>query len=437
MSTAFVYDAVRTPFGRFGGALAEVAPGRPGRRRPDGAARPGARARPGRDRRGRPRATPTAPARTTATSARMAVLLAGLPVSVPGSTVNRLCGSVLDAAMIALPVDRDRRRRHRARRRRRVDDPGAVGAAQARPRPSRPATSPRSRRRWAGGWSTRAMPAEWTVSLGEATSCCRTKFGISRERQDEFAARSHQLADAAWNAGFYDCLTMPVAGVDLARDEGIRADSSTEKLAALKPAFRPDGTITAGNASPLNDGASAVLLGSAEAADRIGRRPAGPDRRSRGVRARTADVRLRAGRSGRPRARPGRHRLVGRRCRRAERGVRRPVPGLRRRLEDRPGDRQHPAAAPSRSAIPLGASGGRILGTLAERLLRERASAGASPRSASASARAGRRPRERRASAPVSAVAVRRRRRRGGRRHRGRIDRAGRRIRHWPACRSS
>jgi acetyl-CoA acetyltransferase len=88
------------------------------------------------------------------------------------------------------------------------------------------------------------------------------EFGISRERQDEFAERSHRLAHAAWEAGFYDDLTVPVA--DLVRDEGIRADTSLEKLARLKPSFRPDGTITAGNASPLSDGASAVLVASSD-----------------------------------------------------------------------------------------------------------------------------------------------------------------------------
>jgi acetyl-CoA acyltransferase len=114
------------------------------------------------------------------------------------------------------------------------------------------------------------MPAEWTVSLGEANERLQQRFGISRERQDEFAARSHHLADAAWSAGFYDDLIVPVPGADLTRDEGIRADSSPEKLSTLKPAFRPDGTITAGNASPLNDGASAVLIGSEQAATSIG-----------------------------------------------------------------------------------------------------------------------------------------------------------------------
>jgi acetyl-CoA acyltransferase len=99
------------------------------------------------------------------------------------------------------------------------------------------------------------------------------KAGISRQRQDEFAARSHNLADAAWNDGFYDDLVVPVDGVDLTRDEGIRPGSSADKLAGLRPSFRPDGTITAANASPLNDGASAVLLGSEAARDTIGLDP--------------------------------------------------------------------------------------------------------------------------------------------------------------------
>jgi acetyl-CoA acetyltransferase family protein len=115
------------------------------------------------------------------------------------------------------------------------------------------------------------MPKEWTVSLGEANEQLQERFGISRERQDEFAVRSHRLAAAAWDEGFYDDLVTPVEG--LARDEGVRPDSSIEKLAGLTPSFRPDGTITAGNASPLSDGASAVLLGSERAAARIGREP--------------------------------------------------------------------------------------------------------------------------------------------------------------------
>jgi acetyl-CoA acyltransferase len=125
------------------------------------------------------------------------------------------------------------------------------------------------------GWRlvNERMPAEWTVSLEEGNEQLPEKYAISRERQDTFAARSHQLADAAWAAGFYDDLVMPVAGTELARDETIRSGSTPETLATLKPVFRADGTITAGNASPLNDGASAVLLGSETAADRIGSAP--------------------------------------------------------------------------------------------------------------------------------------------------------------------
>jgi acetyl-CoA acyltransferase len=106
------------------------------------------------------------------------------------------------------------------------------------------------------------MPPKWTVSLGESNEQLREKFNIARERPDAFAYRSHRLADQAWQDGFYDDIVTSVPEIVLARDEGIRSDTTPEKLAALKPSFRPDGTITAGNASPLNDGASALLMGS-------------------------------------------------------------------------------------------------------------------------------------------------------------------------------
>jgi acetyl-CoA acetyltransferase family protein len=117
------------------------------------------------------------------------------------------------------------------------------------------------------------MPEEWTISLGESTEKLAGIYKISREAQDEFALLSHQRSAAAWDAGFYDDWVVPVPDTDLERDEGIRADSSLEKLAKLKPAFVKDGTVTAGNASPLNDGAAAVLLGSAEGAEKAGRTP--------------------------------------------------------------------------------------------------------------------------------------------------------------------
>jgi len=117
------------------------------------------------------------------------------------------------------------------------------------------------------------MPSAWTISLGESTEHLASLRGIGRAEQDEFAARSHRLAGQAWDAGRYDAEVVPVPGTDLARDESMRPDSTAEKLAGLKPVFRADGTVTAGNSSPLNDGASAVLLGSAEGARRAGREP--------------------------------------------------------------------------------------------------------------------------------------------------------------------
>ncbi len=271
MGSAFVYAAARTPFGRFNGALAGV--------RPDDLAATALRGALAKV----PALDPAAIGDVVWGNAngagednrnvgRMAVLLAGLPVSVPATTVNRLCGSSLDAAMIASRTIES-------------GDAGVVVAGGVESMTRAPWVLPKPSRAFPAGDVTAVsttlgwrlvnpdMPQEWTVSLGEANEQMQERFGISRERQDAFAARSHVLADAAWDAGFYDDLVVPVEGVDLARDEGIRPGSTPRTLAALKPVFRPDGTITAGNASPLNDGASAVVLGSEEAADRIGAAP--------------------------------------------------------------------------------------------------------------------------------------------------------------------
>lgn len=270
-SSAYVYDAVRTPFGKFNGALAAT--------RPDDLAATVLTAV-------RERTPDLDPAdvdevllgnangagEENRNVARMATLLAGFPVSVPGSTVNRLCGSSLDAAMAGSRMietgDAD------------VVLTGGVEsmtrAPWVLPKPSRafPAGNLEAVST-ALGWRfvNARMPQEWTVSLGEANEQLQEKFGVSRERQDAFAVRSHALAAAAWDAGFYDDLTVPVPGVELPRDESVRPGSSVEGLGRLKPSFRPDGTITAGNASPLSDGASAVLLGSAAAGERLGRAP--------------------------------------------------------------------------------------------------------------------------------------------------------------------
>jgi acetyl-CoA acetyltransferase family protein len=106
------------------------------------------------------------------------------------------------------------------------------------------------------------MPGQWTVPLGETAEILADRYSISREQQDEFALASHLKAAAAWDAGVYDGEIVAVPGTNLSRDEGIRADSTLETLAGLKPAFRTEGTVTAGNSSPLNDGAGALIIGS-------------------------------------------------------------------------------------------------------------------------------------------------------------------------------
>ncbi|GAA2123069.1 thiolase family protein [Actinomadura napierensis] len=267
--SSFLYSAVRTPFGRFNGALAGV--------RPDDLAAGVITAllerAPGLD----PAVigevvwgNANGAGEENRNVGRMAALLAGLPTSVPGTTVNRLCGSSLDAAMIGSRTIE-------------TGDADVVLAGGVESMTRAPWVLPKPPKGFPAGDLTavsttlgwrlvnKRMPKEWTVSLGEANELLQEKYGVGRERQDAFALRSHRLAAAAWDEGFYDDLVVPVEG--LKRDEGIRADTSLEKLSGLKPSFRPDGTITAGNASPLSDGASALLLGSAEAADRIGLEP--------------------------------------------------------------------------------------------------------------------------------------------------------------------
>jgi acetyl-CoA acetyltransferase family protein len=271
MTASFLYGAVRTPFGRFGGALAGTRPDdlaatalgglldrHPGLDRDAiGDVYWGCANQAGEDNRN---------------VARMAVLLAGLPVTTPASTINRLCGSSLDAAMMASRTVE-------------TGDADVVVAGGVESMTRAPWVLPKPDKAFPAGNATAVsttlgwrlvndrMPAAWTVSLGEANEQLRDRFGIGRDRQDEFALRSHLLAHAAWETGFYDGLVVPVPGVDLTRDEGIRATSTLAKLTALNPSFRSDGSITAGNASPLNDGAAAVLIGSADASSLIGSDP--------------------------------------------------------------------------------------------------------------------------------------------------------------------
>lgn len=217
MDPAFIYAAARTPFGRYGGALAGV--------RPDDLAVTALR--------GVLAKVPALdPARIdevvwgdangagedNRNVGRMAVLLAGLPVTVPATTVNRLCGSGLDAAMIGSRAVES-------------GDAGIVVAGGVESMSRAPWVLPKPGRAYPAGDMTAVsttlgwrlvnprMPQEWTVSLGEANEQLAERFSVPRERQDAFAARSHGLAAAAWDAGFYDDLVVPVEDVDLARDE--------------------------------------------------------------------------------------------------------------------------------------------------------------------------------------------------------------------------
>ncbi|PPF56490.1 acetyl-CoA C-acyltransferase [Clavibacter michiganensis] len=263
MTASFVYDAVRTPFGRFGKALAGV--------RPDDLLATVVRGlldrHPGLD----PALIDDVVAGAANQSgednrdvARMAVLLAGLPTSVPGVTVNRLCGSGLQAVM-------DASRAIESGDSRLVLAGGVESMSRApwvlqKPERAYPAGDATLHSTTLGWRLVNArMPREWTISLGESNEQLAEELGITREEQDAFAAASHTAAAAAWDAGMHDREIVAVPGVDLPRDEGIRPDSTTESLAMLKPAFRPEGTITAGNASPLNDGASMVIVGAEDA----------------------------------------------------------------------------------------------------------------------------------------------------------------------------
>jgi acetyl-CoA acetyltransferase family protein len=118
-----------------------------------------------------------------------------------------------------------------------------------------------------------AMPSQWTLSLGESADLLGPRFGVSRDEQDGFALASHRNAAAAWTNGVFADEVIKVPGADIDSDESIRADTTIEALAKLKPVFRPEGTVTAGNASPLNDGAAAILLGDQQIADELGVRP--------------------------------------------------------------------------------------------------------------------------------------------------------------------
>jgi acetyl-CoA acetyltransferase family protein len=267
----FVVDAVRTPVGKLGGALATV--------RPDDLAATVIRALLSR--------TPSLdPARISEVYfgaanqagednrnvARMASLLAGLPVSVPGSTVNRLCASSLDAVVGATRAIA-------------VGDASIMVAGGVESMTRAPYVMLKPERPFPAGNATMHsttlgwrmvnpnMPADWTISLGESTERLAEKYGVTREQADAYAVKSQERAAKAWANGAYDAGIVQVPGAEMARDEGIREGVTLESLAKLRPSFRDDGTVTAGNASQLSDGAAALLLADEDGVAELGVEP--------------------------------------------------------------------------------------------------------------------------------------------------------------------
>lgn len=263
MTASFVYDAVRTPFGRVGGALSAF--------RPDDLAAAVMRA--AIERTGADPAqiddvvfgSANQAGEDNRNVARLAALLAGFPTSVTGVTVNRLCASSLDAVFQgSRAIESGDARLVMA---------GGVESMSRAPwvveKSAKPFSAVGNQTMWntAIGWRmvNPRLPGHWTISNGEAAEKTAREAGISREQQDAFAARSHAKAAQAWRDGIMDAEVVPIAGVAVGRDEGIRDESSLARLSALPPLFAEDGTVTAGNSSSINDGASAVLLGSEDA----------------------------------------------------------------------------------------------------------------------------------------------------------------------------
>jgi len=278
MTDAFICDAVRTPIGRYGGALASV-------RADDLAALPIAALL--------ARNTSVDPAgidevllgcanqagEDNRNVARMAALLAGLPVSVPGATINRLCGSGLDAVTIAARAIK-------------AGEAGLIVAGGVESMSRAPFVLPKADSAFSRnaevfdttiGWRfvNPALKQKYgTDSMPETGENVAADYNISRADQDKFALRSQQRTAAAYARGFFESELIPVEipqrkgkPTVVARDEHPRPETTLEQLAKLPTPFRANGTVTAGNASGVNDGACALVIASEEAARRHGLTP--------------------------------------------------------------------------------------------------------------------------------------------------------------------
>jgi 3-oxoadipyl-CoA thiolase len=267
MAEAVILSAVRTPVGRYGGALADV--------RPDDLAALAIHAAV--ERAGVPSGeiedvyfgAANQAGEDNRNVARMAALLAGLPQDVAGVTVNRLCASGLSAVIGACHAIRSG-----------DGDLFVAGGVESMSRAplvmAKPENGDQTVWDTTLGWRfpNPRMEAMFPLeSMGETGENVAERFGVTREDQDEFALQSHQRWAAAKEAGHFADELVPVG--DVVQDEHPRPDTSAEKLAALKPAFREGGTLTAGNSSGINDGAAALVVASEEKARKLGAAPIG------------------------------------------------------------------------------------------------------------------------------------------------------------------
>jgi acetyl-CoA C-acetyltransferase/3-oxo-5,6-didehydrosuberyl-CoA/3-oxoadipyl-CoA thiolase len=276
VTDTLILDAVRTPIGRAGGALADV--------RPDDLAAVPLRALLQRGSLPPDRiddvilGCANQAGEDNRNVARMALLLAGLPVDVPGQTVNRLCGSGLQAVASAAHAIRSGEGA--------LMLAGGVESMTRAPyvmlKPSKPwDRTPPAVADSTVGWrfTNPRFPADWTISLGMTAERVAAACGITRLEQEAFAVESQRRAQAALASGVFEQELVPVeaprdgGGRAVTRDEPPRADVTAESLARLTPAFQRDGTVTAGTSSGINDGAAALALASAEMARELGRTP--------------------------------------------------------------------------------------------------------------------------------------------------------------------
>jgi 3-oxoadipyl-CoA thiolase len=275
---AYLIDAVRTPIGRYAGVLANA--------RPDDLAAHVIRAAV--ERNSLPEdgidevymGCTNQAGEDNRNVARMGLLLAGLPVEIPGVTVNRLCASGLEAV-------------NQAARQIRLGEADLVLAGGVESMTRAPLAMPKPERSFPRGgppvydttigWrfpNPRMEELHGTDSMGETAENVAQRFGVAREDQDEFALSSHRRAIAAQEAGRFDDEIVPVPvpqpkgdPVTVHSDEGPRADTTLDKLGRLRPVFREGGSVTAGNSSQINDGAACLVLASPQRAKALGREP--------------------------------------------------------------------------------------------------------------------------------------------------------------------